>query len=82
MSKKLKKNFGSVSKGLREASDKERSRRPSVGTATQSTKRSSVTIELLREKEQTILAVRLVAKRPAYQVCVVFWKNVSPVDLM
>ena len=72
MSKKLKKNFGSVGKGLKEGSDKER-RRPSVGSVTQSTKVSSITLEMLKEKErdQTILAIRLSRKRPAYQVILV-----------
>ena len=69
MSKKLKKNFGSVGRGLKDGSDKER-RRPSVGSVTQSTKVSSITLEMLKEKErdQTILAIRLSRKRPAYQV--------------
>ena len=49
MSKKLKKNFGSVGKGLKD--DKER-RRPSVGSVTQSTKVSSITLEMLKEKER------------------------------
>ncbi len=76
MSKKLKKNFGSVGRGLKENSTSsgggaEKTRRPSVGSVTQSTKVSSITMEALRERDrdqQTILAVRLSAKRPAYQV--------------
>ena len=69
MSKKLKKNFGSVGKGLKEGSDKGH-RRPSVGSVTQSTKVSSITLEMLKEKErdQTILAIKLSSKRPSYQV--------------
>ncbi len=68
MSKSMKKNFGSVGKALN-ADAREKRRRPSVGSATQSTRVNSVTVEMLREKEKDhILAVRLSRKRPAYQV--------------
>ena len=87
MSKKLKKNFGSVGKGLKEGSDEKR-RRPSVGSVTQSTKVSSITMEMLKEKEkdQFILAVVLSGKRPAYQVGGFYFRDTAVVtaksDLM
>ena len=76
MSKKLKKNFGNVGKAMKQEErqqqqrDKEKRqkmlRRTSVGSVTQSTKVTSVTVELLGDKEH-ILCVKLSHKRMEYQ---------------
>ena len=72
MSKKLKKNFGGVGRGAKlgedksKEKDKKRTRRTSVGSVTQSTKITSVTVEMLRDKEH-ILCVRMSHKRTDYQ---------------
>lgn len=69
MSKKLKKNFGGVGKTMKaeeKLKEKKKMRRTSVGSVTQSTKVTSVTAEMLRDKEH-ILCVRLSHKRMEYQ---------------
>ena len=52
MSKSMKKNFDSVGKALKDAEAREKRRRPSVGSATHSTRVNLVTVEMLREKEK------------------------------
>lgn len=63
MSKKLK-NLGGAGKGLKEM-EKRSERKGGVGSVTQSTKRTSVTADMLKEKDH-ILVVKLSMKCPSY----------------
>ncbi len=67
MSKKWKKNFGGSGRGMKMGdSEKNNKRKTSVGSVTQSTKRTSVTVEMLGDRDH-ILCVRLSYKRAEYQ---------------